>query len=103
MQNRFLERNRTRVITARLPGGRECSTRLNIIDDDCKFLICACTLQVITDYCVNCTLPLVTSEHIVCIYIKFIVITFYIEFTFNQSTSGFETGITSSYKTKQLV
>ena len=38
----------THTITARLPGGRECSTELRIIDDDCKFLIYACTLQVIT-------------------------------------------------------
>ena len=46
--NTLLEHNRTHTITARLPGGLKCSTELRIIDDDCKFLIYACTLQVIT-------------------------------------------------------
>ena len=29
----------THTITARLPGDRMCSTKLGIIDDECKFLI----------------------------------------------------------------
>ena len=33
------------TITARLPGGHMCSTKLEIIDDDSKFLIYVCILQ----------------------------------------------------------
>ena len=47
-RNTLFEHHRTHIVTARLPGGCECSTELRIIDDDCKFLIYACTLQVIT-------------------------------------------------------
>ena len=43
--DRLLHPYQQHTITAILPGGHKCSTRLGIIDDDSKFLIYVCILQ----------------------------------------------------------
>lgn len=43
--DRLLHPYQQHTITARLPDGHMCSTKLGIIDDDCKFLIYVCILQ----------------------------------------------------------
>ena len=43
--DRLLHPYQPHTITAILPGGRMCSTKLGIIDDDSKFLIYVCILQ----------------------------------------------------------
>ena len=43
--DRQLQRYQTHTITARLSDNHTCSTKLGIMDDDCKLLIYVCTLQ----------------------------------------------------------